>query len=61
MKIEFEEWGEWSTAVESVALYGKVDGRRLKLAFSGRLCPSYSTFLRSHSSSKKPFGSISHS
>ena len=36
MKIEFEEWGEWSAAVESVALYGKVDGRPFGVAFSGK-------------------------
>lgn len=35
MKIEFEEWGVWSTAVRSVALYGTVDGRYVRLAFSG--------------------------
>jgi len=35
MKIEFEEWGKWSTAVECVALYGRVDGRPFRIAFSG--------------------------
>lgn len=35
MKIEFEEWGRWSSAMSSVALYGTVDGRYVRLAFSG--------------------------
>jgi hypothetical protein len=36
MKIEFEEWGVWSTAMKAVALYGTVDDRGFGIAFSGK-------------------------
>ena len=35
MKITFAKWGRWNTALECVALYGTVDGRRFGIAFSG--------------------------
>ncbi len=35
MNIELEEWGFWSTAMASVALYGTVDGKYVRLAFAG--------------------------
>ena len=35
MKIKFDEWGEWSEAVASVAQYGTVDGRPFVIAYAG--------------------------
>lgn len=35
MNLEFEKWGEWSSAMRSVALYGTLDGQYVRLAFSG--------------------------
>lgn len=36
MKIELDEWGQWSSAMRSVAQYGRVDGRGFGIAYAGK-------------------------
>ena len=42
MNFEFDEWGWWNDAYESVTLYGAADGDRFVLAFA---CEAIAEFL----------------